>query len=142
MYIQPEIKNRVKTFLDTPQQHMGDALNISFTSFKIDEVKATMPVDENTIQPFGLLHGGASVTLAETLASIGAWLNLDNSNQSAVGIEINANHIRAVKKGGEVSGISTPIHKGGSVQVWKTKITNDRDQLVCSSRCTLAVVAK
>ncbi|TYP94741.1 1,4-dihydroxy-2-naphthoyl-CoA hydrolase [Fodinibius salinus] len=140
MYIQPEIKNRVKTFLDAPQQHMGDVLNISFTSFKTDEVKASMPVDKNTIQPFGLLHGGASVTLAETLASVGAWLNLDNNDQSAVGIEINANHMRAVKKGREVSGVSTPIHKGRSVQVWETKITNSRNQLVCSSRCTLAVV--
>lgn len=140
MYIQPNIKKRVESFLENPQPNMGDALGISFTSFKTDEVKATMPVDENTIQPFGLLHGGASVALAETLASVGAWLNLDNDNQTAVGIEINANHMRAVKKGDEVSGVATPIHKGRSIQVWETKITNSRNQLVCSSRCTLAVV--
>lgn len=139
MYIQPDLKHRVEQFLNIPKKHMGHALGIEFTSFKDDEVKAIMPVNENTIQPFGLLHGGASVALAETLASVGAWLNLEDENHSAVGIEINANHVRAVKKG-MVKGIAKPIHRGRQTQVWETTIFNQDDKLVCVSRCTLAVV--
>lgn len=142
MYIQPNIENRVKKFLDIAEKNMGDALGITFTSFKEDEIKAFMPVDENTIQPFGLLHGGASVALAETLASIGAWLNIKEEGKTAVGIEINANHIRAVKKGGEVQGVAKPIHRGRQTQVWETKIFNQDKKLVCVSRCTLAVVGQ
>lgn len=119
---------------------MGNALGIDFTSFKSDEIKATMPVDENSIQPFGFLHGGASVALAETLASVGAWLNLSDDKQTAMGIEINANHVRAVKKGGSVYGVAKPIQKGRRIQVWETKIFNDDEKLVCISRCTLTVV--
>lgn len=141
MYIQPDLKNRVEQFLNIPEKHMGDALEINFTSFKSDEVKATMPVNKNSIQPFGFLHGGASVALAETLASVGAWLNLVDDSQSAMGIEINANHVRAVKKGGSVHGIAKPIKKGRRIQVWETKIFNEDDKLVCISRCTLAVVS-
>lgn len=140
MYIQPNLKHRVEQFLDIPDRHMGHALGIEFTSFKDDEVIATMPVDKNSVQPFGLLHGGASVALAETLASIGAWLNLEDSHQTAVGVEINANHLRSVKKGGTVKGIAKPVHRGRQTQVWETKIYNLDDKLVCVSRCTLAVV--
>ncbi|WP_350356555.1 hotdog fold thioesterase [Fodinibius halophilus] len=119
---------------------MGDSLNIAFTSFKIDEIKATMPVDKNTVQPFGFLHGGASVVLAETLASVGAWLNIDDEDKTAVGIEINANHMRAVKKDNTVQGIARPVHRGRQTQVWKTNIYTMNEKLVCTSRCTLAVV--
>lgn len=140
MYIQPNIENRVKKFLDISEKNMGDAMGITFTSFKEDEIKATMSVDENTIQPFGLLHGGASVALAETLASIGAWLNIKEEGKSAVGIEINANHVRAVKKGGKVMGVAKPIHRGRQTQIWEIKIYNQGEKLVCVSRCTLAVV--
>lgn len=102
-----------------------------------------MPVNENTIQPFGILHGGASVALAETLVSIGAWLNIDENKKSAVGIEINANHIRAVKKGGTVIGTGRPVHIGKQTQVWEAKIrTRETNKLVCISRCTLAIVNK
>lgn len=140
MYIQSEIKDRVEQFLNVPESHMGDTLGIEFTSFKRDEVKATMPVNENSVQPFGLLHGGASVSLAETLASVGAWLNIENEGKTAVGVEINANHMRAVKKGGTVNGIARPVHSGRQIQVWETKIFNEKEKLVCVSRCTLAVV--
>lgn len=140
MYIQPNLKNRVEQFLNISEKNMGHALGIQFTSFKTDEVKATMPVDENTIQPFGLLHGGASVSMAETLASIGAWLNIEEKGKTAVGVEINANHMRAVKKGGVVNGIAKPIHMGGQTQVWETRIFNEEEKLVCVSRCTLAIV--
>lgn len=140
MYIQPKLKDRVQTFLNTSQINMGDTLGIEFISFKSDEIKATMPVNKNSIQPFGLLHGGASVSLAETLASIGAWLNIDDDKKTAVGVEINANHIRTVKKGNMVKGIAEPIQKGRQIQVWETKIFTEDDKLVCVSRCTLAVV--
>ncbi len=140
MYIQPDLKHRVEQLLNIPEKHMGHALGIEFTSFKDDEVKATMPVNENSVQPFGLLHGGASVALAETLASIGAWLNLNADNKTAVGVEINANHLRSVKKGGAVKGIAKPIHRGHQTQVWETKIYNTDNKLICVSRCTLAVV--
>lgn len=140
MYIHPELKDRVNKFLDIPDKHMGDALSIEFTSFKTDEIKATMPVDEHTVQPFGFLHGGASVALAETLASVGAWLNVEEEGKTAVGIEINANHIRGVKKGGTVHGIAKPIRRGRKIHVWETKIFNEDEKLVCVSRCTLAIV--
>ena len=140
MYIQPELKERMQFFFDSRQKHMGDTLGIELTSIKNDEIKATMPVDERTIQPFGILHGGASVVLAETLASIGGWLNLEGKEQTAVGVEINANHIRSVKKGGKVEGIATPIRRGRKIHVWEVAIYNPKKKLVCISRCTLAVV--
>jgi 1,4-dihydroxy-2-naphthoyl-CoA hydrolase len=139
MYIQPELKLKVNELLAS-QSNMGDSLGITFTSFKKEEIKATMPVSKHTIQPFGLLHGGASVALAETLASIGAWLNISEDGKSAVGVEINANHIRPVKKGGEVEGITTPLHRGRQIQVWETRIYTPANKLVSVSRCTLAVV--
>lgn len=139
MYIQPSLKNSVDQLLHSGK-NMGDALGIEFTSFKSDEIKAQMPVDENTIQPFGLLHGGASVALAETLASVGAWLNIKEADKIAVGVEINANHMRPVRMGERVHGISTPVHIGRRTQLWETKIYTDNDKLVCISRCTLTVV--
>ncbi|WP_372636983.1 hotdog fold thioesterase [Fodinibius sp.] len=140
MYIQPDIQERVQLFFDSEQKHMGNTLGIAFTSFKKDEVKATMPVDERTVQPFGVLHGGASVALAETLASIGAWLNINHEDKTAMGIEINANHIRPVKKGNSVNAVSTPIQRGRNIHVWETNIYTPDDKLVCVSRCTLAIV--
>jgi 1,4-dihydroxy-2-naphthoyl-CoA hydrolase len=140
MYIQPNIEKRVEKFLSISEKNMGDALGIEFISFKSDEVQATMPVNENTVQPFGLLHGGASVALAETLASIGAWLNIEEKDKTAVGVEINANHVRAATNGETVHGVSKPVHKGRQTQVWETKIFNEDEKLVCVSRCTLAVV--
>lgn len=142
MYIQPNLEKRVQKFLSISEKNMGDALNISFISFKSDEIKATMPVNKHTIQPFGLLHGGASVAMAETLASIGAWLNIKEEGKTAVGVEINANHVRSAHKGESVTGISKPIHKGGQTQVWETRIFNEDQKLVCISRCTLAVIDK
>lgn len=121
---------------------MGHALGIEFLSFKKDEIKASMPIDENTIQPFGILHGGASVALAETLASLGAWLNVEDNGKTAVGVEINANHIRAMKKGTSVIGTAYPINKGRKIHVWETKIFTPEEKLVCISRCTLAIVDK
>lgn len=140
MYIDNDIKPKVDALFADMPENMAKALGIEFTSFKKDEIKATMPVDKNTIQPFGLLHGGASVSLAETLASIGAWLNVDIENKTAVGVEINANHIRAMHKGKWVTGAACPIKIGRKIHVWETKIFGPDDKLVCISRCTLAIV--
>lgn len=102
-------------------------------------LKARMPVDERTKQPFGLLHGGASVALAETLASQGAFATLDPATKAAVGMEINANHLRPVT-GGFVYGEARPEAMGRTTQVWTIRITDERGKLVCISRCTMAII--
>ncbi|TVR15953.1 MAG: hotdog fold thioesterase [Balneolaceae bacterium] len=119
---------------------MGDALGLEFLHISRNELRARMPVNENTIQPFGILHGGASVALAETLASVGAYLNLTSEKKAAVGLEINANHIKPVRIGGSVLGIAKPIHRGSQTQVWETRIETEDQKLVSISRCTLAII--
>lgn len=106
-----------------------------------EKVVATMPVDDRTRQPFGLLHGGASAALAETVASVGALLNIDTATQAAVGVELNANHLRA-KTEGIVTATAVPLHRGRRTQVWDIRITDEEGRLVCVSRCTLAIVDK
>ncbi len=118
---------------------MAKAIGIEITHLDKDKVVATMPVDDRTKQPFGLLHGGASAALAETVASIGAYLNCDPETQAAVGIELNANHLRG-KTDGVVTATATPIHRGRSTHVWEIRIVDENDKLVCVSRCTLAIV--
>ena len=103
-----------------------------------DYIRGRMPVDARTRQPFGLLHGGCSVVLAETLASIGANLCLDDPALQAAGIEVNANHVRAVTEGW-VIGTARPVHVGKATQVWEIRIVDERDKLVCISRLTLAI---
>lgn len=122
---------------DTMVQH----LSIEYTEIGKDYLAAKMPVDHRTRQPFGLLHGGASVVLAETLGSVAANCCIDTSRAYCVGLEINANHVRNVKEG-YVYGVSRPIHVGKSTQIWEVRITNEKDQLVCISRITLAVLEK
>jgi 1,4-dihydroxy-2-naphthoyl-CoA hydrolase len=100
-----------------------------------------MPVDHRTKQPFGLLHGGASVVLAETLGSFAASISVDMEKYQCVGLEINANHIRSVKEG-YVYGKATPLHVGRQTQVWEIRITNEAGQLVCVSRITIAVLER
>lgn len=118
-----------------------DHLGIKIIEVGDDYLKATMPVDYRTHQPMGLLHGGASVALAETLGSIGGYLCVDGSKHSCVGLEINANHLRPVRKG-LVTAVATPIRLGKMVHVWEIRIYDDRDHLVCISRLTMAVVKK
>jgi len=118
---------------------MAKAIGIEITHLDKDKVIATMPVDDRTKQPFGLLHGGASAALAETVASIGAYLNCDPETQAAVGIELNANHLRG-KTDGTVTATATPIHRGRSTHVSGVPIVDENDKLVCVSRCTLAIV--
>jgi uncharacterized protein (TIGR00369 family) len=114
-------------------------LGIQLVEGSKDRIKGTMPVTPAVHQPFGLLHGGASVALAETLCSIGAWLNVDQEREMAVGLEINANHLRGVTDG-VVTGTARPVHVGKRTQVWEIEIEDERGKLVCISRCTLAVV--
>ena len=118
---------------------MNEHLDIRFSEIGPDYIRATMPVDARTWQPFGLLHGGASVTLAETLGSVGANCVVDGSRFYCVGQEINANHLRAVRSG-RVTGTARPVHIGARSQVWEIRIEDDKGKLACISRITLAVV--
>ncbi|RPE04545.1 hotdog fold thioesterase [Candidatus Pantoea deserta] len=113
-------------------------LGIRFTAIGDDYLEAVMPVDARTHQPFGLLHGGASVVLAESMGSIAGYLCTEEG-KSVVGIEVNASHHRSISSG-EVRGICRPVHIGSRNQVWQTEIRNARGQLLCSSRLTVAVL--
>lgn len=125
---------------DLCQGNMGEHLGIRVIAFGPDKVWASMPVDERTRQPVGLLHGGASVALAETLGSVASTLCLkDLGQKTAVGIEINANHLKSVRSG-KVFGCVYPIRLGRSIHVWQIDIYNERGQQTCSSRLTTAIV--
>jgi 1,4-dihydroxy-2-naphthoyl-CoA hydrolase len=117
-----------------------ERLDIHFTEIGDDFLRATMPVDSRTHQPHGLLHGGASVALAETLGSVGASMCVDPAHSACVGLEINANHVRGVRSG-MVTGTARPVHIGARTQVWSIEIVDDSAKLVCTSRLTIAVVA-
>lgn len=123
------------------KQTMLAHLDIRITEMGENSLTATMPVDHRTVQPMRLLHGGASVTLAESLGSIAGSLVLDPAKQYCVGIEINANHLRSVTQG-LVTGTTRPIRIGKKIQVWETKIFDQQQHLVCISRITLAVLDK
>ncbi len=119
---------------------MMETLGIRISAVGDDWLQGTMPVDHRTHQPYGLLHGGASVVLAETLGSTAAMLTLDPEKELAVGLEINANHIRGVRSG-TVTGIAKALHIGRTTQVWEIRIENEEGALVCISRITMAVIA-
>ena len=122
-------------------QTIAELLDLKFIETGSNFIKATMPVDHRTHQPYGLLHGGASCVLAETLGSIASGHVIDPEKFICVGIEINANHIRSVRSG-LVTGITTPIHIGASTHVWDIRIYDEREKLVCVSRLTVAVLKK
>lgn len=132
-HVQLDVLNQMSE--RTLVQHLG----ISFTGVGDDYLEATMPVDHRTIQPLGLLHGGASVALAETLGSVAATILLDLSKQYAVGLEINTNHLRSVREG-LVIGRATAIHIGKSTHVWGIEITNEEGKKVAISRITMAIL--
>ena len=139
----PSPFRRQATLADLNALSAGTAmepLGIVFTELGPDFVRATMPVDARTRQPYGLLHGGASVLLAETLGSTAGGLCVD-ANQGVVGIEINANHLRGVRDG-LVTGTARPLHVGRSTQVWEIRIEDARGRLACISRLTLAVIPR
>jgi len=118
-----------------------EALGIEIIELGPEKVVATMPVNEVTRQPFGLLHGGASVALAETVASVGTYNLIDPAKQITVGLEINANHIRG-KRDGIVTAIGVPLHIGRTTMVWDIKLTDEDGKLICVSRCTIAIIDK
>ena len=120
---------------------IAEVIGLRFSEVGDNYIKATMPVDHRTRQPYGLLHGGASCVLAETLGSVASAMIINPEKFICVGIEINANHIRSVRSG-TVTGITTPIHIGASTHVWDIKIYDEREKLVCVSRLTVAVLKK
>lgn len=124
--------------MDT-QNNLMELLGIEAVETNRDKVVMTMPVDERTHQPAGYLHGGASVLLAETAASIGGFMNINPDKQAVFGMEINANHVRS-KQEGVVTATATPLHIGRTSMVWNITIVDEQDKLICTSRCTLGVV--
>ena len=123
------------------EETIAGVLGIEFGDITPDRVTATMPVHAATHQPFGQLHGGASVVLAESVASVGTWHLIDQENEIAVGLEINANHLRG-KQEGIVTAIGTPLHKGRTTMVWDIKTVDEEEKLICVSRSTVAIVKK
>ncbi len=120
----------------TLNEHMG----IEIVEIGADYLKGSMPVDQRTKQPGGILHGGASAALAETLGSIAATMCVDTKTHHCVGLDINANHIRAARAG-KVIGTASPVHVGRSTQVWRIDIADEADRMICASRLTLAVLS-
>jgi 1,4-dihydroxy-2-naphthoyl-CoA hydrolase len=118
---------------------LAEVLGMKIVEVEKGKVVATMPVDHRTHQPYGLLHGGASVALAETVASLGGWYLVSEQGKVVVGQEINANHLRSVRSG-IVTAIGEVVHQGKTSQVWEIKIFDEEKRMVCISRCTLAVI--
>lgn len=135
--VTPNLEQMTEASKNTAVSHMG----IEYLEIGDDYVKGRMPVDERTVQPFGILHGGSSVVLAETLGSMAANCCLKDGNTVAVGLEINANHIRPVT-GGWVYGTATALHIGSTTQVWEIRLENEQGKLTCISRLTMAVTRR
>jgi 1,4-dihydroxy-2-naphthoyl-CoA hydrolase len=136
-FIRPTVADLQRLVRNTMVDHLG----IEFTEVGDDFLKARMPVDQRTVQPENLLHGGASAALAETIGSVAANLCVDHALRACVGLEINANHIRSVRSG-YVHGQCRPLHLGQSTQVWEIEIRDEQQKLVCVSRLTMAVVLR
>lgn len=132
-----------KQKVDFEQLHTGQSINslldIRFEDFGDDWISASMPVDHRTQQPYGILHGGASVVLAETLGSTASYLCIDSEKFYCVGLEVNANHLKAVRSG-RVTAIARPVHLGRTTQVWDIRLHNEAGEATCISRLTMAVV--
>jgi 1,4-dihydroxy-2-naphthoyl-CoA hydrolase len=124
-----------------PKGHIGDLIGIEFTEITNDSISARMPVNEKTHQPYGILHGGASVVLAESLGSVASNMIIDSNKYIGVGLEVNANHLRPVKSG-FVTGICKPIHIGGKTHVWDIRLYDDKGKMNCVSRLTVAIIPK
>jgi len=131
-----EMVARINT---TREGSVWEVLDIKLLSAEKDKVVATMPIGPNHRQQVGYLHGGVSVVLAESIASLGTVMNIDPSRQMAFGLEINANHLRP-KRDGQLTAVATPFHRGRTTHVWDIHITDEQDKLVCISRCTVAIV--
>ncbi|HEY2720456.1 MAG TPA: hotdog fold thioesterase [Chitinophagaceae bacterium] len=120
---------------------MGEHLGIEWTELGPDYLKAKMPVDRRTKQPYGLLHGGASCALAETIGSVASAMVIDHSAFYCVGLEINANHVRGAREG-FVTGVGKPLHLGSTTHVWDIRIYDEKDKLICVSRLTVAILKR
>jgi 1,4-dihydroxy-2-naphthoyl-CoA hydrolase len=131
----------IEEMIPLGRQTMGEHIGIEWTELGDDYIKAKMPVDRRTQQPYGLLHGGASCALAETIGSIASAMVVDHSKFVCVGMEINANHVRSVSEG-FVTGIATPLHLGANTHVWDIKIFDDARKLICISRLTVAIIPR
>lgn len=131
----PDLERLTAQLADT----IGEVLDIRFEAFDDDTLTASMVVDQRTHQPYGLLHGGASVVLAETLGSMASWLCLDPQTHYCVGLEVNANHLRALRSG-RVTAVARPVHLGRSTHVWDIRLHGDDGKPSCISRLTVAVV--
>mgnify|MGYP001332559128 FL=1 len=131
----------IKLFETMNKNTLIDHLDMEYVELSPDRVVIKMPVGPKTWQPARILHGGASVALAETAASVATLINIDPNEFNPVGMEINANHIRS-KSNGVVTATATPFHKGRTTMVWEIKITDENDKLICISRCTMAIIPK
>lgn len=131
----------IDDFLPLGKNTMGEYIGIEWVELGNDYLKAKMPVDNRTRQPYGLLHGGASCVLAETIGSVASAMVIDHSKFVCVGLEINANHVRSAREG-FVTGIATPLHLGANTHVWDIKIFDELGKLVCVSRLTVAVIPR
>jgi 1,4-dihydroxy-2-naphthoyl-CoA hydrolase len=138
MQIEPGLEDKVSKLVQMSSGTLSDLLGVKYEQLSKNTVIASMEVIKQIQQPFGLLHGGASVALAESLASVGAWLNVDESKFFCVGLEINANHLRAVREG-IVRGRAEPLHRGRTTQVWQIMIEDEKRRTVCVSRCSISV---
>ena len=138
-HIAPDVAHLMRIIDERPGTTLVETLGIEFLDVSRERVIARMPVEPRVHQPFGLLHGGASVALAETVASVGAWLNVADRGLAAVGLEINANHVRG-RRDGNVVATATPVHMGRTTHVWSIDIRDEEGKPVCVSRCTLAIV--
>ena len=132
---------KLEDFASWGKGNMAETLGMTFTEIGDNHLKISMPVDERTIQPYGLLHGGASVALAETAGSVASALVIDHAKYLCVGIEINANHVRSAREG-LVTGTCSPVHLGSSTHVWEIKIHDEREKLICVSRLTVAILER
>jgi len=133
-------KPRLGILNDSSKNTIVEHLDIKFSEIGDDYLEATMPVNNKTVQPFRLLHGGASVVLAETLGSVASNIIAATSNQQVVGLEVNANHLKSVKEGQIVTGRVTPVRIGKRIHVWQIEIKNELEDLICSSRLTVVVL--
>lgn len=131
----------IEDFGQLGKETMGEYLGIKWSEIGDNFLKATMPVDHRTRQPYGLLHGGASCTLAETIGSVASAMVIDHTKFYCVGLEINANHLRSAKDG-FVTGIASPLHLGTTTHVWDIKIYDEREKLICVSRLTVAIILR
>jgi 1,4-dihydroxy-2-naphthoyl-CoA hydrolase len=134
-------KIAVEDFNQSGKGTMDEHIGIEWVEIGENFLKARMPVDHRTRQPYGILHGGASCVLAETIGSLGSAMVVDHTKYYCVGLEINANHVRSAKEG-YVTGIATPLHLGSSTHVWDIKIYNKQEKLICISRLTVAILPR